>query len=48
MANMRGFLYCPVPLLGDLSAVRKGRGGRRVGRPVTGRTTGRLLRKLWK
>lgn len=45
---MRSFLYWLARLLGDLSAVRKGRVGRRVGRrwagKVTGRTFGRWFR----
>ena len=34
--------------LGDVSAVRKGKVGRRLTRRVTGRATGRLLGKLFR
>jgi len=45
---MRSLLYFLARLLGDISAVRKGRVGRRIGRRVAGRVTGRLLGKLFR
>jgi ubiquinone biosynthesis protein UbiJ len=45
---MRGFLYWLARVLGDVSAVRQGRVGRRVARRLAGKVTGRGLRKLFK
>jgi hypothetical protein len=45
---LRGFLYAVARLLGDVSAVKKGRVGRRVGRRVAGKATGRAMRKLFR
>jgi hypothetical protein len=44
----RGLLYTLARLLGDVSAVKRGRIGRRIGRRATGRLTGRGLRRLFK
>ncbi|MBU4401087.1 MAG: hypothetical protein KKE86_17380 [Planctomycetes bacterium] len=44
----RGFLYQVARLLGDVNAVQKGKVGRRVGRRLAGKATGRGLRKLFK
>ena len=45
---MRSFLYFLARLLGDLTAVKKGRVGKRVARRVVGKATGRGLRRLFK
>jgi len=45
---MRSFLYFLARLLGDISAARKGRIGKRIGRRVAGRVAGRLLGKLFR
>jgi len=44
---VRSFLYWLGRLLGDANAVRKGTIGRRLGRHVTGRWLGKLLRRLF-
>ena len=44
----RGILYTIAKILGDVNAVKKGKIGKRVGRRVAGKATGRLLRKLFK
>ena len=46
--KLRGLLYFLARILGDISAVRKGKVGRRTGRRTAGKGTGRLLRKLFK
>ena len=46
--SFRGFLYQLAKLLGDFNAVKKGKVGKRVGRRVAGKVTGRSLRKLFK
>ena len=43
---MRSFLYFLARLMGDVSAVKRGRVGRRLRRRVAGRLFGRLLRKI--
>ncbi len=43
-----GFLYKLVRIMGDVSAVKPGRVGRRMVRRAAGCTTGRTLRKLFK
>ncbi|MGH7540184.1 MAG: hypothetical protein ACRELC_04205 [Gemmatimonadota bacterium] len=48
MSGLRSALYAIARLLGDLTAVRKGRVGRRVGRRVAGKITGRGLRRLFR
>ena len=48
IGKSRGFLYKLARILGDVNAVQKGRVGRRVGRPVAGRATGRGLGKLFR
>jgi len=45
---MRSLLYALARLLGDVNAVQKGRVGRRVGRRIVGKGTGRLLGKLFR
>lgn len=41
--RFRSLLYWLARLLGDVSAVRKGRVGRRVARRAAGKVTGRVL-----
>jgi len=45
---MRSLLYLIARLLGDASAVKKGRVGKRIGRRIAGKATGRILGKLFK
>ena len=45
---MRRFLYFLARLLGDVSAVRKGRVARRVARRAAGRGLGRLFFGKWR
>jgi hypothetical protein len=44
----RSWLYLMARLLGDVNAVKKGRVGRRAGRRIAGKYTGRGLGKLFK
>jgi hypothetical protein len=44
----RGTLYKLARVLGDLNAVKKGRIGRRVGRRLVGRASGRGIARLFK
>ncbi|WP_170885655.1 hypothetical protein [Bacillus alkalicellulosilyticus] len=46
--QVRRILYKVSRLLGDLNAVKKGKVGKRIGRRVAGKATGRALRKLFK
>lgn len=46
--TFRGLLYRLARLLGDVSAARRGRIGRRIARRAAGRATGRLLRRLFR
>lgn len=48
ISRSRGFLYQLARILGDVSAVQKGRVGRRVGRRLAGKATGRGLGKLFR
>ena len=48
ISKTRGFLYWLARLIGDVSAVQKGKVGRRVGRRLAGKATGRALRKLFR
>ncbi len=51
VSKSRGFLYKLARLLGDYSAVSSGSSkkmAKRAGRRVTGRATGKTLRKLFK
>lgn len=44
----RGLLYSLARLLGDYQAVRRGKLGRRTGRRMAGKATGRALRRLFR
>ena len=48
MNAVRSFLYALGRLLGDINAVGKGRGGRRIGRRAAGKVTGCGLGRLFK
>ncbi len=48
MNAVRSLLYFIARLMGDVSAVRRGTVGKRLGRRVTGRAAGKLLRSLWR
>jgi hypothetical protein len=45
---MKSLLYRLLRLSNDLSAVRRGRIGRRIARRVYGKASGRLARKLFR
>ncbi len=44
----RRFLYLLARILGDVNAVKRGTAGKRVARRMTGRATGKALRRLFK
>lgn len=46
--QFRGFLYWLARLLGDINAVQKGKIGRRIGRRIAGKATGRIMRSIFK
>jgi hypothetical protein len=46
--GLRSSLYKVARILGDVNAVQKGKVGKRIARRVTGKATGRTLRKLIK
>jgi len=46
--STKSSIYKFLRLWNDVSAVKKGKVGKRIGRRVAGKTTGRLLRKLFK
>lgn len=48
ISQTRGLLYGIAKVLGDISALQKGKVGKRVGRRIVGKGTGRALRKLFK
>jgi len=41
-------LYTLAKLMGDYNAVKKGKVGKRVGRQLAGRATGKSMQKLFK
>lgn len=45
MTTIRGLLYALARLMGDVNAVKKGTVGKRIGRRVVGRATGRTIRR---
>ena len=45
---MRSFLYWLAKMLGDFNAVKKNRIGKRLGRRMFGKLTGRAMRNLFK
>jgi hypothetical protein len=44
----RGWLYLIARLLGDVNAVKKGTAGKRIGRRLAGKATGRGLGRLFR
>ncbi|WP_199256749.1 hypothetical protein [Alteribacillus sp. YIM 98480] len=46
--KLRSALYKTAKILGDINAVKRGTVGKRVGRRIAGKGTGRLLGKLFK
>lgn len=46
--NIRKVLYAISRILGDVNAVKKGKVGKRIGRRVAGKGTGKMMRKLFK
>lgn len=46
--KIRRTLYKAARILGDIDAIKKGRAGKRIGRRIAGRSTGKILRKLFK
>ena len=46
--SARGFLYSLAKLMGDIDSIAKGRAGKRVARRMTGKMTGRIMRKFFK
>jgi len=48
LMSTKSSIYKFLRLWNDVSAVKKGKVGKRIGRRVAGKTTGRLLRKLFK
>lgn len=46
--KLRGLLYFLAKILGDVGALKKGKVGRRAGRRIAGKGTGKILRKLFK
>jgi len=48
ISKTRGFLYWLAKILGDISAVQKGKVGKRIIRRGAGKVTGKGMRKLFK
>ncbi len=48
MRALRSLLYLLGKLLGDISAVSKGKVGKRVGRRIVGKVAGKGIRKIFK
>lgn len=46
--KIRKTLYKTARILGDINAIKNGKAGKRIGRRIVGRSTGKLLRKLFK
>lgn len=44
----RGWFYLIAKIMGDISAVRKGRVARRIGRRVAGRVAGKGLGRMFR
>jgi hypothetical protein len=45
---MRSFLYKLARIMGDVNAVKRGKVGKRLGRRVAGKATGRGLGKMFR
>jgi len=48
LGGLRSLIYRIARILGDLSAVRRGKVGKRIGRRLAGRLTGRFLGRLFR
>jgi len=48
MRGLRKFLYAFARLLGDASAAKRGKVGKRVGRRIVGKGAGRAIGKMFK
>ena len=48
MARFRGLLYSLAKLTGDYNSGKQGKVGKHVGRRVAGKTTGKVMRNLFK
>ena len=48
IGKIRSLLYSIARILGDISAIKRGRVGRRIGRRVAGKATGRFLSRLFR
>ena len=46
--KMKSFLYTLLKIWNDVDAVKKGTVGKRIGRRVVGKATGRAMRRLFK
>lgn len=46
--SLKSTIYKLLRLSNDLNAIKKGKVGRRIGRRVYGKATGRLARKIFK
>lgn len=46
--NIRSFFYKTSKYLGDVNAVQKGTIGKRIIRRAAGKTTGKLMKKIFK
>jgi hypothetical protein len=48
VATTRGILYTLARLMGDVNAVKKGTVGKRIGRRLVGKMTGRGIGRLFR
>ncbi|MCL7746278.1 MULTISPECIES: hypothetical protein [Halalkalibacter] len=46
--SLKSSIYKMLRIWNDIDAVRKGKVGKRIGRRVVGRTSGKAIRKLFK
>ena len=46
--SLRSLLYLLARLIGDVSAVRRGRVGKRIGRRIVGRAVGRGMGRMFR
>jgi hypothetical protein len=46
--NMRGLLYTLAKFMGDYNAIKKGTVGKRIGRRLVGRATGKGIGKMFR
>jgi len=46
--SLKSTIYKFLRIWNDVDAVKKGRVGKRIGRRVAGRSTGKMLRRLFK